>query len=113
MLVEEIYQCIDCTYEDTGYHRFSECYFCNELICSECLIENKTNSCDNCNYHSKCIYFESNLIKCSLCNIDIMYENYCDNCNYLICTNCKYNDTSNLCINCYESEIYSKFINLN
>lgn len=114
MLSEEIYECIDCNYADTSYHTFSECYFCIQLICNECTIENNTSACNNCNFHSKCIYFDRLEIKCSLCKTKIFIENeiYCNKCNYIICDNCVSCDSNGICVNCYQNDLFSKLTNL-
>lgn len=127
MFIQEAYQCIDCSYTDTAYHTFTECYFCNELICNECTLENKANACNNCSFNSNSVYFENNglVINCLLCKTDVFIQyddqKYCNICNYIVCNNCNTssNKSSNIdsndtiCVNCNENEIYNKLINLN
>lgn len=118
MFVEEIYECIDCSYIDTSEYIFSQCFFCKELVCIECFNENKTNICNNCCINTKSIYFEQEETDCSLCKkkIFLQYENkiFCDECNNLICNGCTVtpNNSNVNCLDCQEKELYFQITNL-
>lgn len=116
LFVDEVYECIDCSYIDTSIYTFIQCFFCKELVCIECQHENKTNICNNC--YNPGICFEQEEMICSLCQkkIFLQYENkiFCDACNHLICNGCTVlsNNNNINCIQCYEKELYYQLTNM-